>query len=522
MNGRSLQITLIAALYFVTGMMGLFIAIPPGNVSPLWLPAGVALLGVQLLGRRIWPGLWIGSFAVNCWFYLHRDHPGSTMSAIGMAAVVAAGVVPQTFMGQFLLRRLSSRFSPSHPYWIFIFSLCVAPVSCIVNATWGAGALWLGGRLVNQSILTVWATWWAGDTAGMVWITTIGLIGIEKWSELTQSVATRVKHRTAPTLISLAITFSVTLLVSWTAAVHGTHGKRLFIGISRWGTSLEYDRNIEGFKESLFNEGFVEGKTVEFITESAETDKAKQEQIIHRLVQSKVALIYSLTTPGTVIAKRYSGNIPVIFSVVTYPVETGVIQALEKSGNQLVGTRNYISMRKQLEVFRKIFPSPRNIGFVHRKGEPNSEYQLREIQEVSSALGIRITEIGAENLQGVDEALARLGPAVDSLYSSCDTLIQTGGEESVIRYAREHHLPDFTCLRSGVLKGSLIGDVTDFALIGRMAGKLAAAVLNGTAPSDLKTLSPSVDNIVINLGRARELGLTVSQELLEQTASIIR
>ena len=37
------------------------------------------------------------------------------------------------------------------------------------------------------------------------------------------------------------------------------------IGIARWVSDAEYDQNIEGFKESLAEAGFIEGKNVEYI-----------------------------------------------------------------------------------------------------------------------------------------------------------------------------------------------------------------------------------------------------------------
>src|SRR5215468_3029754 len=34
-----------------------------GHVSPVWVPAGVALAALFLRGRRLWPGLLVGFFA---------------------------------------------------------------------------------------------------------------------------------------------------------------------------------------------------------------------------------------------------------------------------------------------------------------------------------------------------------------------------------------------------------------------------------------------------------------------------
>ena len=119
------------------------------------------------------------------------------------------------------------------------------------------------------------------------------------------------------------------------------------IGIAGWGSNPEFRRSIDGFKESLAAKGYIEGENVEFITLNSETDLAVQRQIIERFVAQEVDLIYTLTTFGTLTAMSVTKEIPIVFSVVTYPVESNVIASLASSGNSVVGTRNYIPPSRQ-------------------------------------------------------------------------------------------------------------------------------------------------------------------------------
>src|SRR5262249_26110603 len=52
------EISVVTALYYVTGRLGLAWAIPPGIATPVWPPSGIALAAVLLRGRRVWPGIW--------------------------------------------------------------------------------------------------------------------------------------------------------------------------------------------------------------------------------------------------------------------------------------------------------------------------------------------------------------------------------------------------------------------------------------------------------------------------------
>ena len=56
----------IALAYYVAGKLGLLLAIPPGYATAIWPASGIALGGTLLFGRRVWPGILIGSFCVEC------------------------------------------------------------------------------------------------------------------------------------------------------------------------------------------------------------------------------------------------------------------------------------------------------------------------------------------------------------------------------------------------------------------------------------------------------------------------
>ena len=95
----------LALVYFLTGQLGLLFSVPGGHASPLWLPSGVALAAVTLVGSRVLPGIWLGAFAVNVLSNLLSSAPisllpmtlaGSGIASSGcLAAVVGASLVKQ-------------------------------------------------------------------------------------------------------------------------------------------------------------------------------------------------------------------------------------------------------------------------------------------------------------------------------------------------------------------------------------------------------------------------------------------
>ena len=84
------DIGLLAICYFVAGYIGLSLAVPPGYATIIWPASGVALCALLLRGPVIWPGIWLGSFALNVMNGFDRANFDSAVPIIAIAAVVAA------------------------------------------------------------------------------------------------------------------------------------------------------------------------------------------------------------------------------------------------------------------------------------------------------------------------------------------------------------------------------------------------------------------------------------------------
>lgn len=159
---RLRQIAALAAAYAFAGAVGLSLAIPPGYATAVWPSSGIALAGLLLFGPRAWPGVWLGSFAVNVWV-----EPAQFL----IAASIAAGSTLQALLGAWLLRKWvgTSRIFEYGPA-VFIFAGIMA-LCCLVAPTWGATTLRIAGVLDTPAYFDSWRTWWLGDLIGVLVVT---------------------------------------------------------------------------------------------------------------------------------------------------------------------------------------------------------------------------------------------------------------------------------------------------------------------------------------------------------------
>ncbi len=280
------------------------------------------------------------------------------------------------------------------------------------------------------------------------------------------------------------------------------------IGIAMWVEGKGFNENIEGFKETLEEFGFIEGSTVKYFEKNANGDKTKFSEIIQEFIKNDVDIIFSQTTTGTLIAKQMTQEIPIVFSIVTYPVRANIVESFESSGNNLVGTSNYVPVEKQIDLIYDITKS-RQIGFLHRQGEVNSEMQFEQMKQYSQTNGINLLKISLTNLDEAENKIKQTLSEIDVLYNACDTLIQTGGEEISIKIGLEKKIPVFSCNKEGIELGALAGNVADFKLLGKMSGIKAMIILSGGDPSDIRSEKINGDYIFVNTESRKILGISL-------------
>lgn len=294
------------------------------------------------------------------------------------------------------------------------------------------------------------------------------------------------------------------------------------IYFSEWVSDQEeFSEAFTGFKEGLENKGYPENSYI-IEKRTADLDFAKQEEIAKEIALKNPDLVFSLTTPGTIEILEQTDDIPVIFSIVTYPAEVGIVQSLLAPGGNATGTRNWVSARQQIDTFLSVYPQARSIGFVHRESEPNSEIQFNEFKTYLDQKGVELVRITSPSAEGLSSSLEESKGQIDAIYSACDTLIQGAGSPIVRKFAGENQFPDFSCGKYDVLSGALVSQVADFNQIGKIAGEQAGDVLDGIPVGAIDVQSSPKPLTYINLLRAQELNLNVPDSLLNEAEEVIR
>src|SRR4030095_9967373 len=154
---QSLWMLGIFAIYFLSGKLGLSLAIENQSVSAVWAPTGIAIAALILRGYYFWPVIFAGAFLVNItttgdWLSSILIGAGNTLEAL-----TAAYLVNKYADGKFAFQKVQN---------IFRFVFFAGVLSTLVSATIGAFSLSATGLAPWSGFSSVWLTWWLGDAIG--------------------------------------------------------------------------------------------------------------------------------------------------------------------------------------------------------------------------------------------------------------------------------------------------------------------------------------------------------------------
>lgn len=154
------QVVLVAALYYAVARLGLLAAVAAPVVSSAWPPAGLALAVLVLYGRRLWPGIALGAFALNA----------TSGVPLAAALLMGCGNAAAAVLAAWLLAR--TRFHPDlGRLRDVLLLLAVTLATPVVAATVGVTALVLSGQNAAADMGRLWLVWWLGDALGILVVT---------------------------------------------------------------------------------------------------------------------------------------------------------------------------------------------------------------------------------------------------------------------------------------------------------------------------------------------------------------
>jgi putative ABC transport system substrate-binding protein len=311
-------------------------------------------------------------------------------------------------------------------------------------------------------------------------------------------------------------------MATWPLGAQAQQSAMPVVGFLSGRSSDEAASAVTAFRQGLAELGYVEGRNVIIEYRWAEGRYDRVPALAAELVARRVSLIAAVG--GSELgAKAATATIPIVFTTGGDPVELGLVASLNKPGGNITGVTVLASDlgAKRLGLLRQFAPNASGIGMLMNPDYPSTATEVREVQAAARSLGVHINVLNASTSREIDAAFATFGrERPDALFVGGDPFL-LGRREQLVSLAASQALPTIYPQREYVDAGGLMSYGTSLADGYRQVGAYAGKILAGAKPASLPVLQPTKFDLVINLGTAKKLGLTIPTGVLALADEVI-
>lgn len=243
------------------------------------------------------------------------------------------------------------------------------------------------------------------------------------------------------------------------------------IGINQFTEHPALDQVRAGFEAELEELG---GFDIDFM--SAQGDMNNTISISEKFVKDKKDLIFAIATPSAQSTKQVTKDLPIVFSAVTDPVETGLVKDFSNPQINITGTSDESPVAKQLELFKKLDKNIKTIGIIYNTSEVNSTIQIENASKAAKDLGLKIESIGVNNINDIPQAVDALLKKVDGIYTLTDNMVASA-INVVADKANEKGIITIGAEEAHVKGGILMTDGLSYFELGRQSARMAKEIL---------------------------------------------
>ena len=188
------------------------------------------------------------------------------------------------------------------------------------------------------------------------------------------------------------------------------------------GANTASSQQTDAFVQRLRELGWTDGSTVAIEYRWAEGRFDRAPALVAELVQLKVDVLVTHSTPNVVAAKQATSVIPIVFAAVGDPVGFGLVQSLSRPGGNVTGLslQSNDLAGKRLQLMREVIPNLHRVAFLGGSDNPVTATEVAEFQAAAQTLGLEI--IRSDIAQADD-----IAPIIQSLKGRADAIyVQTG------------------------------------------------------------------------------------------------
>ncbi|WP_269088113.1 tryptophan ABC transporter substrate-binding protein [Streptococcus suis] len=296
--------------------------------------------------------------------------------------------------------------------------------------------------------------------------------------------------------------------------------EKVKIGVLQFVTHDSLDEIYKGIKAGLEEGGYSTTDNLEIDFMNAEADQSQVQTMSKKLVDNGNELLIGIATPAAQGLANATTELPIIMGAVTDPVGANLVTDLKNPGGNITGVSDQTPVADTVSLIKEITPDAKTIGVLYSSNEDNSKIQVAEFKAAAEEAGYTVLEYAVASSNELASTVEVATSKADVLFTPVDNTVASAFS-TVVSVANKTKTPIFTSVEDMVEGGGIASVTLSQYDLGVATGKMAAKILDGANPGDTPVQIFNEGTIVVNQKVAKELGITLSDDVINQASKVI-
>jgi putative ABC transport system substrate-binding protein len=283
-------------------------------------------------------------------------------------------------------------------------------------------------------------------------------------------------------------------------------------------------RERQAFLDGLREFGYVPGKTVEMLYQSAEGEPEFMDAVCDDLLDRRPDVIAVSGAAAVLAAKKATRAIPIVMLALGDPVGIGAVRSLARPGGNVTGV-SFISSDlapKRLQLARQCVPMAKRLAVVWDRRNANSRAESRAVLAAAKQSGMTGESLGLASDAELPRAFHRLEAArPDILYVTFEGGLAAANRTVIAEFGLQQRVPIVSGWSFLTEAGGFLSYAPDIPAMFHRAAYYVDRLLHGIKPENLPIEMPTKVDLTINVRTAKAIGVEIPRELLVRADRLI-
>ncbi|WP_032513127.1 tryptophan ABC transporter substrate-binding protein [Streptococcus suis] len=299
-----------------------------------------------------------------------------------------------------------------------------------------------------------------------------------------------------------------------------TSTEKVKIGVLQFVTHDSLDEIYKGIKAGLEEGGYSTTDNLDIDFMNAEADQSQVQTMSKKLVDNGNELLIGIATPAAQGLANATTELPIIMGAVTDPVGANLVTDLKNPGGNITGVSDQTPVADAVSLIKEITPDAKTIGVLYSSNEDNSKIQVAEFKAAAEEASYTVLEYAVASSNEIAATVEVASSKADVLFTPVDNTVASAFS-TVVSVANKTKTPIFTSVEDMVEGGGIASVTLSQYDLGVATGKMAAKILDGANPADTPVQIFNEGTVVVNQKVAKELGITLSDDVISKASKVI-